>query len=167
MAVIKHVTNSDGAHYGYRFHCPGCGEEHVIPTKPHPNGWDFDGNEVAPTFSPSINVPPTKRWDGDPAVIIEMVAATRGCAPGVSSSCPTATTRSLARRCRFPSCTSRRTHDRRRAGEDGRRRAARARRLAPCLRQIREPPARKLHPCFSGSFHPASVYEHLRAAVEK
>lgn len=53
---IEHVTNHDGTHYGYRFACPGCGEPHVIPTKPHERGLDFDGNEASPTFSPSILV---------------------------------------------------------------------------------------------------------------
>lgn len=53
---IKRVTQGDGSHYGYRFDCPGCEEPHVIPTKPHERGWDFDGNEAAPTFSPSILV---------------------------------------------------------------------------------------------------------------
>lgn len=53
---IKHVTNGDGGHYGYRWECPGCGDPHVIPTKPTERGWDFDGNEESPTFSPSILV---------------------------------------------------------------------------------------------------------------
>ena len=53
---IKRVLNTSKEHYGYRFHCPGCDEEHVIPTRPHPQGWDFDGNEESPTFSPSILV---------------------------------------------------------------------------------------------------------------
>ena len=52
----KHVVSHDGAHYGYRFDCPGCGEPHVITTKPYTNGWDFDGNEERPTFSPSVLV---------------------------------------------------------------------------------------------------------------
>jgi len=54
VARVKHVVNSDGQHYGYHFHCPGCDDEHVIPTRPHPQGWEFEGNENAPTFSPSI-----------------------------------------------------------------------------------------------------------------
>ena len=68
MTVLKHVTTHDGAHYGYRFHCPGCDEEHVITTKPYQNGWDFDGNELAPTFSPSILVYPSHKWDGEKRV---------------------------------------------------------------------------------------------------
>lgn len=62
MPVLKHTT-SDGAHYGYRFGCPGCHKPHVIPTKPHERGWDFDGNEASPTFAPSILV---RYTPGDP-----------------------------------------------------------------------------------------------------
>lgn len=58
MAKIKRVTKDDGSLYGYRFDCPGCGDPHVIPVKPTDRGWDFDGNEAAPTFSPSILVHP-------------------------------------------------------------------------------------------------------------
>lgn len=71
MSRIKHVVNSDGAHYGYRFECPGCGDAHVIPTKPHPNGWDFDGNEEHPTFSPSILVHEVRiPADADPSKVL-------------------------------------------------------------------------------------------------
>lgn len=61
---LKHVTDSQGNHYGYRFECPGCGDAHVIPTKPHPRGWDLSGDEVRPTFSPSILVHEVKKQDG-------------------------------------------------------------------------------------------------------
>lgn len=54
MAKVKRVTNSDGAHYGYRFTCPGCKDEHVVTTAPHPNAWGFNGSVDAPTFTPSI-----------------------------------------------------------------------------------------------------------------
>ena len=60
--IIKHVVTSDGAHYGYRFHCPGCDDEHVIPTLPHAGGWTFNGNEACPTFTPSIHVHPSAKW---------------------------------------------------------------------------------------------------------
>lgn len=60
MKRIKHVTTGTGTHYGYRFNCPGCGDPHVITTEPYPNGWEFDGNEECPTFSPSILVYPAK-----------------------------------------------------------------------------------------------------------
>jgi hypothetical protein len=64
MRRVKHVVTRDGQHYGYRFDCPGCGEPHVIPTKPHERGWDFNGNEERPTFGPSILVYEVKAADG-------------------------------------------------------------------------------------------------------
>jgi hypothetical protein len=68
---IKHVVSGDGAHYGYRFECPGCGRPHVIPTKPHERGWDFDGNGDRPTFSPSILVHEVRiPQDADPARVL-------------------------------------------------------------------------------------------------
>jgi hypothetical protein len=71
VSVVRHVVNSDGTHYGYRFDCPGCGEPHVIPTKPHERGWDFNGDEVAPTFSPSIDVHEVRiPADADPAKVL-------------------------------------------------------------------------------------------------
>jgi hypothetical protein len=70
VSVIRHVVTTAGAHYGYRFHCPGCDQEHVIPTKPQERGWDFDGNEAAPTFSPSILVHEVRiPADADPAKV--------------------------------------------------------------------------------------------------
>jgi hypothetical protein len=57
MVRVKHIT-VNGEHYGYRFDCPGCGEPHAIPTKPHERGWDFSGTEDRPTFAPSILVHP-------------------------------------------------------------------------------------------------------------
>lgn len=71
MAVLKHVVDSSGSHYGYSFDCPGCVEPHVIPTKPHERGWDFDGNEAAPTFAPSILVHEVRiPSDADPAKVM-------------------------------------------------------------------------------------------------
>lgn len=68
---IKHVINSDGGHYGYRFHCPGCDREHVIPTKPHPQGWTFNGVEDSPSFSPSILVHEVRiPADADPTKLL-------------------------------------------------------------------------------------------------
>lgn len=64
MSVLRRVVTNDGSHYGIRFHCPGCCEEHVITTKPYPGGWDFDGNFESPTIAPSILVHETKRPDG-------------------------------------------------------------------------------------------------------
>lgn len=41
------------------FHCPGCGEVHVLPVAPAASGmprpvWGFNGNGDAPTFTPSV-----------------------------------------------------------------------------------------------------------------
>lgn len=52
-----------GELYGYRFHCPGCGYEHLIPTT-GPKGWGFNNSIEAPTFTPSILVHEVKREDG-------------------------------------------------------------------------------------------------------
>ena len=65
MKVLQHVTDGNGGHYGYAFHCPGCGVDHTITTEPYPNGWAFDGNEQAPTFGPSIHVHPSRILDND------------------------------------------------------------------------------------------------------
>lgn len=53
---FKSVTAHDGGHYGIRFQCPGCEEAHVLPTKPHERGWDFNGDFARPTLAPSILV---------------------------------------------------------------------------------------------------------------
>lgn len=79
MARAKHVTTSDGKHYGYRFHCPGCDEHHVITTTPYPGGWTFDGDVDRPTFSPSVHVHP--RWPPT-AASSRRFGATRSCRAG-------------------------------------------------------------------------------------
>jgi len=56
MKRVKHVVDGAGAHYGYWFNCPGCGDPHVIPTLPNERGWAFMGDEETPTFEPSILV---------------------------------------------------------------------------------------------------------------
>lgn len=43
---------SDGK---YCFECPGCRQNHAIPTAP-PRGWSFNGSMERPTFQPSILV---------------------------------------------------------------------------------------------------------------
>ena len=68
MKLMKHVVTQSGEHYGYRFHCPGCDDEHVIPTEPYRGGWTFNGDESAPTFSPSILVHPSQKWTDNGAV---------------------------------------------------------------------------------------------------
>jgi hypothetical protein len=48
----------NGVTVGYLFSCPGCENSHAPYVRPHkaPNGasWEFDGNLISPTFSPSI-----------------------------------------------------------------------------------------------------------------
>jgi hypothetical protein len=70
MSRVKAITDSSGAHWGYRFKCPGCASDpfygktgfsdHMIATAPgvQSNGatWGFNGNEERPTFTPSILV---------------------------------------------------------------------------------------------------------------
>lgn len=48
---------------GVGFWCPGCDEMHVITTGP--NGWSYDDNAAAPTFSPSIMVTGVQRLTED------------------------------------------------------------------------------------------------------
>lgn len=48
-----------GIKLGWSHWCAGCNEEHLIAVEqPFSNGarWTFDGNESAPTFSPSVNI---------------------------------------------------------------------------------------------------------------
>ena len=56
---LRHTT--DG---GHGFWCPGCKEPHVVS-----NRWEFNGDDSAPTFSPSVLVTTghyTPGWkDGD------------------------------------------------------------------------------------------------------
>lgn len=61
---LKRVSQTAGERYGYRMECPGCNQPHIIPVKPHPQGWDFNENEACPTFSPSILVYETKAGEG-------------------------------------------------------------------------------------------------------
>lgn len=61
--LLKRVVKNDNTFYGYRFECPGCKWPHVLPVNPTKNslgaGWDFNGNEQSPTFSPSV----LGKWD--------------------------------------------------------------------------------------------------------
>ena len=68
--VLRPVTRSSDANgvdqspelIGYSHHCPGCNHLHVFYTKQfYKNNpvWAFDGNLVAPTFSPSMSV----KWE--------------------------------------------------------------------------------------------------------
>lgn len=47
-------VGKDGA---LMFHCPGCGEPHVVRTGTGPGPrWTFDGDYDRPTFAPSVLV---------------------------------------------------------------------------------------------------------------
>lgn len=51
---------------GHAHWCPGCGEAHRIPAS-----WTFDGNLLAPTFTPSVKITGMQRvivngeWTGE------------------------------------------------------------------------------------------------------
>ena len=53
--VIARVNRQDGGLWGYAFKCPGCKDEHHIPTVGE-KAWGFNGSLDAPTFTPSILV---------------------------------------------------------------------------------------------------------------
>ncbi len=52
MDVVKSWVG--GGSKGLNFWCPGCGELHSITTEP--SGWQWNGDTVNPTFSPSVLV---------------------------------------------------------------------------------------------------------------
>ena len=63
LSVLQKVMNQQNELLGYWFICPGCkaasmGGAHYIPVNPNKNslgaGWNFDGNEEKPTFTPSV-----------------------------------------------------------------------------------------------------------------
>ena len=59
------VREVDGAEYGRCFTCPGCKEDHTIPTV-GPRAWGFNGSNSRPTFTPSILVKGVKNaWGPD------------------------------------------------------------------------------------------------------
>lgn len=52
---------------GFFIFCPGCRSPHMITTqRVNGSGWTFDGNEAAPTFSPSLLLTYTGRDVGQP-----------------------------------------------------------------------------------------------------
>lgn len=65
MSKAKIITDMDGRFCAVSIECPGCGNDHALPTEWTPSGmersphigactWGFDGNLDAPTFTPSI-----------------------------------------------------------------------------------------------------------------
>lgn len=48
--VVKEFKNSDGTQSNWLFYCPGCKEVHPYSTP----RWQFNGDPVKPTFSPSL-----------------------------------------------------------------------------------------------------------------
>lgn len=79
MAKVNPISNQDGDHLGYSFHCPGCEGYHVFYTKPWQGGsyvdgkwiakagpvWTFDGNLESPTFAPSLLIFEGRHPDGE------------------------------------------------------------------------------------------------------
>lgn len=61
-AFRPYISNTPNAKTGQKEHgfswlCPGCGENHYIPTSGHSvTNWAWDGDEEKPTFSPSVRV---------------------------------------------------------------------------------------------------------------
>jgi hypothetical protein len=54
---LRHVLGN--AEAGYHHYCPGCEEEHYIPTAYIGRSgpvWSFDGNCEVPTFNPSVRI---------------------------------------------------------------------------------------------------------------
>lgn len=63
MAVLHPWSGAGSA--GYFIFCPGCDSPHMITTsRPDGSGWQFDGNEQSPTFSPSLLLTYTGRDAG-------------------------------------------------------------------------------------------------------
>lgn len=52
MPKLKGVDDANGKRVGYRFYCPGCEHNHSFSDQP--GGWQFDGNMVLPTVTPSL-----------------------------------------------------------------------------------------------------------------
>jgi hypothetical protein len=57
---LQPKPDENGVIVGYVFYCPGCKHTHIFYTKswetkngPTP-AWEFNGNMVAPTFTPSL-----------------------------------------------------------------------------------------------------------------
>lgn len=64
---LERVNAHGGGLAGYSFRCPGCGREHYVPTV-GPHAWGFNGDEERPTFTPSILVYASQRWEDGKAI---------------------------------------------------------------------------------------------------
>lgn len=49
MPKVKRCSDQSGKLVGWRFFCPGCQREHVVPSS-----WSFNGDYESPTFRPSL-----------------------------------------------------------------------------------------------------------------
>jgi hypothetical protein len=50
-----HLRKYGGGHIaGVAFDCPGCGSDNYVPVDAGERGWQWDGNEQAPTLTPSL-----------------------------------------------------------------------------------------------------------------
>lgn len=55
MAVLRIGGMATGSGRSLWLWCPGCDDAHRVVID-SPDGWTWDGNEAAPTISPSIDV---------------------------------------------------------------------------------------------------------------
>lgn len=65
--ILRHCDTDDGRFYGFAFVCPcGCGDHDYVPIKAagDDRGWQWDGNEEAPTLSPSLLRRTPCAWHG-------------------------------------------------------------------------------------------------------
>lgn len=50
------IRSYEGGHVYWHFYCPACKDTHQFSNRMNAGepGWDFDGNQECPTFSPSL-----------------------------------------------------------------------------------------------------------------
>lgn len=66
--LVRVTGNGTAPGRGLVFWCPGCDHAHRIVVDA-PNGWTWDGNEAAPTVSPSILIHSHKTFDANHEVV--------------------------------------------------------------------------------------------------
>jgi hypothetical protein len=82
---LVRLYDQDGVHYGYGHWCPGCNNYHPFfrtqrTTHTHQSApvWGFDGNEMKPTFTPSMRVyTPEHEYKDDTGTVHKFPEATR------------------------------------------------------------------------------------------